>query len=551
MQPNGLEQEQQSSFISSLVPSSSSAPSNKGEISQKAVLNNVNVVRASEGIMLLDYTDENGIKYGGALFAENTITGAPGIIRSGFNSLRDSLKDDIPDINIYDQWTSTIGDNAILSLGHRPERNAMKINGRNVCAVCMRPAQLYERVPPKWKFNGTTSHKSKSTKAMDTGSSYVTQQQPQHLLCEQISLTALQELVEDECKTGDEDKTSKRNGIISELHEVRDVPSQLKQNKIKASVSEVPGPRMDCITAEMTCVNGSIQQPVRSNKQERTKSDYANFFVSPKIDIATGPKLSFASEDKRTLSKNDEIDNGLRQPTTTILHNCCMQPSTSTSENCEAGVQAKAPSGSRRVVWAKCGSAIYWPAYIDGFRVEGGATGASLKWFGCSTYSPFIEISKIEPFIDSFDARFNPKREPLNYHKGVALAIVACLPQRGYFEHKLSPRVYKILTDEHHVELGNANIVVKRRKRGCSVGPVPTKWKAAKKAAVLNGEATSPTAGQWLTKAQQPRPTAVTEAAQVMRHRYAAQGQCSHVDARNHEMNDSSGSSKNDRRKRI
>ncbi|KAM3725993.1 PWWP domain-containing protein 2A [Dirofilaria immitis] len=119
------------------------------------------------------------------------------------------------------------------------------------------------------------------------------------------------------------------------------------------------------------------------------------------------------------------------------------------------------------IVWARNGMFPYWPGRIHEFVKENKKCGASIVWYGDNTYTPFIEFSRIERFAESYDTRFNPMRPDLKYHKAVANAIISCLPNRGYFEKKLSSQVHEVLTKEK-IDLGEVNIVAKCKKRTSS-----------------------------------------------------------------------------------
>lgn len=129
------------------------------------------------------------------------------------------------------------------------------------------------------------------------------------------------------------------------------------------------------------------------------------------------------------------------------------------------------------VVWAKSGSDAYWPGRLDAFRKVNGKSGARIVWFGATTYSPFIEFSRLEKFVASYSNRFNPKRVDQRYHKAVADGIIACLPEKGYFEKKLSPQVLKVLVSEHNFNPGEVNIITKRKKKPAGQGSATKKKK--------------------------------------------------------------------------
>ncbi|VDO41436.1 unnamed protein product [Brugia timori] len=119
------------------------------------------------------------------------------------------------------------------------------------------------------------------------------------------------------------------------------------------------------------------------------------------------------------------------------------------------------------IVWARNGMFPYWPGRIHEFVKENKKDGASIVWYGDNTYTPFIEFSRIEKFAESYDTRFNPMRPDLKYHKAVACAIISCLPNRGYFEKKLSSQVHEVLVKEK-IDLGEVNIIAKCKKRTSS-----------------------------------------------------------------------------------
>ncbi|EJW84440.1 hypothetical protein WUBG_04653 [Wuchereria bancrofti] len=119
------------------------------------------------------------------------------------------------------------------------------------------------------------------------------------------------------------------------------------------------------------------------------------------------------------------------------------------------------------IVWARNGMFPYWPGRIHEFVKENKKDGASIVWYGDNTYTPFIEFSRIERFVESYDTRFNPMRPDLKYHKAVASAIISCLPNRGYFEKKLSSQVHEVLVKEK-IDLGEVNIIAKCKKRTSS-----------------------------------------------------------------------------------
>lgn len=175
------------------------------------------------------------------------------------------------------------------------------------------------------------------------------------------------------------------------------------------------------------------------------------------------------------------------------------------------------------IVWARNGMFPYWPGRIHEFVKENKKGGASIVWYGDNTYTPFIEFSRIERFAESYDTRFvkkvillyitwkrtsyfghrqnaikihsfgiifnvelfhitcfigrihtytvmfrfNPMRPDLKYHKAVANAIISCLPNRGYFEKKLSSQVHEVLMKEK-IDLGEVNIIAKCKKRTSS-----------------------------------------------------------------------------------
>ncbi|VBB32693.1 unnamed protein product, partial [Acanthocheilonema viteae] len=119
------------------------------------------------------------------------------------------------------------------------------------------------------------------------------------------------------------------------------------------------------------------------------------------------------------------------------------------------------------IVWARNGMFPYWPGRIHEFVKENKKGGASIVWYGDNTYTPFIEFSRIERFAESYETRFNPMRPDLKYHKAVANAIISCLPNRGYFEKKLSSQVHEVLMKEK-IDLGEVNIITKCKKRTSS-----------------------------------------------------------------------------------
>ncbi|CAG9539686.1 unnamed protein product [Cercopithifilaria johnstoni] len=119
------------------------------------------------------------------------------------------------------------------------------------------------------------------------------------------------------------------------------------------------------------------------------------------------------------------------------------------------------------IVWARNGMFPYWPGRIHEFVKENKKSGASIVWYGDNTYTPFIEFSRIERFAESYETRFNPMRPDLKYHKAVANAIISCLPNRGYFEKKLSSQVHEVLMKEK-INLGEVNIITKCKKRTSS-----------------------------------------------------------------------------------
>uniref|UniRef100_A0A0R3S4S2 PWWP domain-containing protein n=1 Tax=Elaeophora elaphi TaxID=1147741 RepID=A0A0R3S4S2_9BILA len=119
------------------------------------------------------------------------------------------------------------------------------------------------------------------------------------------------------------------------------------------------------------------------------------------------------------------------------------------------------------IVWARNGMFPYWPGRIHEFVKENKKGGASIVWYGDNTYTPFIEFSRIERFAESYETRFNPMRPDLKYHKAVANAIISSLPNRGYFEKKLSSQVHEVLMKEK-VDLGEVNIITKCKKRTSS-----------------------------------------------------------------------------------
>lgn len=57
------------------------------------------------------------------------------------------------------------------------------------------------------------------------------------------------------------------------------------------------------------------------------------------------------------------------------------------------------------VVWAKNGTDAFWPGRIHSFCYKEGKGGAAILWFGAATYSPFIDFSRLEPFIDCYANR--------------------------------------------------------------------------------------------------------------------------------------------------
>lgn len=58
------------------------------------------------------------------------------------------------------------------------------------------------------------------------------------------------------------------------------------------------------------------------------------------------------------------------------------------------------------VVWAKNRTEAFWPGRLHGFTRENGKIGASIVWFGADTYSPFIELVRIERFTDAYGIRY-------------------------------------------------------------------------------------------------------------------------------------------------
>ncbi|EFO17696.1 hypothetical protein LOAG_10801 [Loa loa] len=119
------------------------------------------------------------------------------------------------------------------------------------------------------------------------------------------------------------------------------------------------------------------------------------------------------------------------------------------------------------IVWARNGMFPYWPGRIHEFVRENKKGGASIVWYGDNTYTPFIEFSRIEKFAECYDTRFNPMRPDLKYHKAVASAIISCLPNKGYFEKKLSSQVHEVLMKQK-IDLGEVNIIAKCKKRTSS-----------------------------------------------------------------------------------
>lgn len=61
------------------------------------------------------------------------------------------------------------------------------------------------------------------------------------------------------------------------------------------------------------------------------------------------------------------------------------------------------------IVWARNGMFPYWPGRIHEFVKENKKGGASIVWYGDNTYTPFIEFSRIERFVESYDTRFVEK----------------------------------------------------------------------------------------------------------------------------------------------
>lgn len=57
------------------------------------------------------------------------------------------------------------------------------------------------------------------------------------------------------------------------------------------------------------------------------------------------------------------------------------------------------------IVWARHGTEAYWPGKIHGFNKQYGKCGASIVWLGVDTYSPFIELGKVDRFVESYGNR--------------------------------------------------------------------------------------------------------------------------------------------------
>ncbi|VDM23687.1 unnamed protein product [Toxocara canis] len=134
------------------------------------------------------------------------------------------------------------------------------------------------------------------------------------------------------------------------------------------------------------------------------------------------------------------------------------------------------------VVWAKNGTDAFWPGRIHSFTRNEGKGGAAILWLGVATYSPFIDFTRLEPFVDCYANRFNPKRAEPTYHKAVACGIAACLPRKGYFEQKLSPQVHKVLISTHGFDPSEAvNIITRRKRRSAPMQPSHKKRKTTTK----------------------------------------------------------------------
>ncbi|VDN17520.1 unnamed protein product [Gongylonema pulchrum] len=117
------------------------------------------------------------------------------------------------------------------------------------------------------------------------------------------------------------------------------------------------------------------------------------------------------------------------------------------------------------IVWAQSEKSPYWPGKIYSIIRSSGKNGALVIWLGVDTYSPCIEFTRLDKFVEMYAKRFNPKRKEVSYHKAVAEGIVACLPCRGYFERNLSSQVHRSLVKDHEMQLDDVFIIRKRRKK--------------------------------------------------------------------------------------
>ncbi|MFH4975609.1 hypothetical protein AB6A40_002318 [Gnathostoma spinigerum] len=121
------------------------------------------------------------------------------------------------------------------------------------------------------------------------------------------------------------------------------------------------------------------------------------------------------------------------------------------------------------IVWAKLGSHPFWPGkvYEPSGCDQAAKSTIGIVWFGHGTYSPHVNLDKVERFIENYEKRFNPKRAEIKYQRGVVEAIIKSLPKRGYFEKNLPVTMYRLLQDEN-VDLSGVSVINKRKKRQSS-----------------------------------------------------------------------------------
>uniref|UniRef100_A0A0N5B111 PWWP domain-containing protein n=1 Tax=Syphacia muris TaxID=451379 RepID=A0A0N5B111_9BILA len=187
------------------------------------------------------------------------------------------------------------------------------------------------------------------------------------------------------------------------------------------------------------------------------------------------------------------------------------------------------------IVWAKNGSEPFWPGELFQFTRVNDVAGAVITWFGVDTFTPFVPLSKIEPFALKYSQRFNPKRNDRKYQKGVARGIYRCKPRSGYFENNLTKCIHEVLVNSYHFVLEPFE-GSKKRKRKSTGFPV----KKRRTAPSANHNAHLDTQSDEIAQPQEDEDhfdddesLSVEDSSCVPE----AEGECEHVDASSSEKN--------------